>query len=585
MTLSSVTRYEGSGKHRPSARAREVGERIQEARQKRGLTRKALATSIGVNLWMVEKLESGERDPDELLGSIAEATDQGRGWLAHGGASPPRGEAFPDIRLPSAVGDEGAGSDGVVADEMPRRRPTMARNAILFSLALLLVVRFFTEVFGFLPAAGNFIDIPLLGLLALLAATQKRDTHLIARRSSFMLPVFAFVLICTASVLANGTRVEPAPVLVFLYGFLGPVGFYLATYRLWPAGEAIALSRLLIGLGVLELLVVVAIDLPRFATSGNPDTISGTFGNNAYQLVFFLILFAALVAGIATFEAGTLTARLAPFLLGGAFLVIFLAQYRALLVATAICIVATALMLGVVRGRGFATGVIAILLLVVALSYVASHFPTTKFKPTVEAIRQNPKVFVDARLAPFDSLLKLYSDSPQFVPVGTGPGTYSSRAWRTFADVGDPANAEGAEQHYASVIMGGRAYHTDVSDKYVLPQIKNTQALLGSRVATAPYSSYTSLLAEVGLLGFLTIIAIYGLAIGKAVRLALTTMRDATTNDPLPALALATAISFLLLLQMGFLDNWLEVPRVTVPAWLILGVVTKEVDARRVSKT
>jgi hypothetical protein len=47
-----------------------------------------------------------------------------------------------------------------------------------------------------------------------------------------------------------------------------------------------------------------------------------------------------------------------------------------------------------------------------------------------------------------------------------------------------------------------------------------------------------------------------------------------------PALALATTVAFLTLLQMGILENWFEVTRVTFIAWAMFAVVCKELDAR-----
>ena len=52
------------------------------------------------------------------------------------------------------------------------------------------------------------------------------------------------------------------------------------------------------------------------------------------------------------------------------------------------------------------------------------------------------------------------------------------------------------------------------------------------------------------------------------------------TDDPLPALALATTVAFLTLLQMGILENWFEVTRVTFVAWAMFAVLSKELDAR-----
>jgi DNA-binding XRE family transcriptional regulator len=542
-----------------------TGRRIAEARLDRQMTQTRLAHSIGVNLWTIDRLERGEVDPSGFLLPIADATGKPLQWFESN--NEPRVPEESRIRSTEPLSSEAAGG----------------RRLVLGTIVVLVTIRFFTEVFSVLPGAAAFADIPLLMLLSFAVVTRKRGTDSSGRTQStatFLIPAVLFLAIATVSAVANLSRVEPAPALVFLYGFLAPVLFYYATYRLWPPGESRALSRTLVALGVLQFAVVVVVDLPRFAAEGNPDEISGTFGNNAYQLVFFLIIFATLVAGIATFEKGRTAARFAPLLLVSTFIVIFLAQYRALLVATAISVVAAGMLLSSVRGRGFMTAAVALMALVLGFSYVASHFPTTKFAPTVTAIRANPGEFISGRLVPFREALRLYGDSPQFIPIGTGPGTYSSRAWEIFAGVGNPANAEGSEQQYASALTGGRAYRTDVSDKYILPHIAFAESVLGSKALKSPFSTYTSLLAEVGLTGFLTVTFIYLLGLTRAVKSAVGIMRIAEPGDALPALALATAVAFLLLLQMAFLENWWEVARVTVPTWMLLAVVTKELDSR-----
>jgi hypothetical protein len=123
---------------------------------------------------------------------------------------------------------------------------------------------------------------------------------------------------------------------------------------------------------------------------------------------------------------------------------------------------------------------------------------------------------------------------------------------------------------------------TDVAQKYVLPQLQSGPIVQGSHAVASPYSSYASLLAEVGIAGFALISMAYLRALGRAwgmarFALAATTSRS---GDPLPALALATVIAFLTLVQMAFLENWFEVTRVTFVAWALLAVSSKELDAR-----
>jgi hypothetical protein len=365
-------------------------------------------------------------------------------------------------------------------------------------------------------------------------------------------------------------------VLVFLYGFVAPFAFFTAVHRLWPVGNALSASRLLVALGVTQLVVVALIDLPRFLESRNPDVISGTFGTNAYQLVFFLLVFIALLAGIFTLEPRRSAARAAPILVGLSLLTIFLAQYRALLVATAVCIVTIGLLLGR-RGRGLVTAAVVVGAFVATLSFVASAFPNLRFAPTIETFQRSPGFYAAKRLETFSIIGDLYTESPQAIVAGTGPGTFSSRAWSTFARA-ESASASNVAGGYVTALTGGSLYRTDVSERYVLTALQQPGGSL--RAVTSPFSSYTSLLAEVGVLGFLLIVFIYLRATAHAIRMAFRSVARAIPGDPLPAVLITSAIAFIALLQMAVLDNWFEVARVTLPSWALLAIAAKEYHAR-----
>jgi len=541
------------------------GTRIAQARRRAAMNQRELAERLEVRPWKIEQIETGSVDPREWAESLERILEMPRGWLSH----PPESPGI------------GAASDRVFSKPLtPAER--LDRNIILGILAVLATIRFFTTTVALLPGAGNFIDIVLLPITLIAVASRSEVGARRDRSSSFAFntPVLVFVVICAVSVVLNVTRVAPAPTILFVYDFLSPLVFGWAALKIWPAGQTAALSRLIVGLGVLQFFVICLFDLPTFVSSRNPDDIAGTFGGNAYQLVFFLLVFAALVAGIATFEPGRLTARLAPLLFGLIFLVIFLAQYRALLLSTALTVLFVSLLLGSRRGKGVVIGSVAAVTLVAGLAYVSAHYPSFKLAPTIAAVRENPTFFLTARLEPGRDVLSLYGDNALFAVVGAGPGTYSSRAWRTFAEVGDPSSAEGAEAPYASALVGGVAYTTDVSKKYTLPRLERSRAVLGSYAVTSPYSSYLALLAEVGVVGFAAMIFIYGKALLTSIRTALATMRIAAPDDPLPALALATSVSFFLLVQMAFLENWWEVARVTIPSWMMLAICVKEYAAR-----
>jgi transcriptional regulator with XRE-family HTH domain len=534
-----------------------VGLRVADARRALGLSQKRLADRIGISLWMLNAIESGTADAASHLSNIADVTGRPEAWFE---ASAVRVPASVPLDRPHFVA-------------RARSYAMTGRDLVLGSISLLVLVRFFTEVVPVIPRAANFVDIPIFLVLSAVALTHPRTK---TRALALAIPVSVFLGLSALSVAVNLSRVAPGPVLVFLYGFLAPIGVGAAVYRIWPVGHASSLSRLLVAVGVVELLVVVLIDVPRFISSGNPDVVSGTFGTNAYQLVFFLLLFTALLAGIYTFEKQRLSARLALPLFAAILGTIFLAQYRALLVTTALTVLFIGFLLGT-RGRGIVAVTVVAGSFAVSLSYIAQHFPRLGFAPTVSVLRHNPSLYVTKRLKAADSVINLYSDNPRFIFTGSGPGTFSSRAWQTFAKASSTSRSN-VQGRYVGLI-GGSGYQTDVSEKYVVP-LERGPVVGGSHAVTSPFSSYVSLLAEVGVIGFVVIVSIYLVAAGRAIGMTVRAMSSAPSGDPRPALLIACATGFVVLLQMGFLENWLEVTRVTFIVWMLFGVTSKEFAGR-----
>lgn len=533
-----------------------VGGRIAAARQNRGMSQRDLAEAIGVSPWLVDRLERGEIPSGGHVDVIAGATETNQDWF----------RVSPAVRSRTAAGTVALPHLGIVG-----------RNVVLGALALLVTIRFFSEVVPIVPRAANFIDIPVLLtlLIAAMFVPASRPGPAYLRVGA---PAAAFLVLAIVSSTINSGRTAPAPVLVFIYGFLAPVAVYAAVYRIWPPREAGALSRLLVWLGLLQLAVVALVDLPRFVTSGgNPDLISGTFGTNAYQLVFFLLVVAALLAGIFTLEPGRRVSRFVPLLILAIFGVTLLAQYRALLATTVVGMLVVAVMLGR-RLRGFVVAALALGAFALAFSYVASSFPALRLQTTASTLTESPWTYLDARLNAARPVERLYSDHPEYVVTGSGPGTFSSRAWQTFANAGSTSqsNVQGA---YVQTLTGG-IYQTDVSQKYVTSQAQSRPVIQGSYALSSPFSSYFSLAAEVGMLGLALMAGLYVAAFLRTFHRARSEVANARRDDPLPALALATTIAFLTLLQMGVLDNWFEVTRVTFIAWTMFAVVSKELDAR-----
>jgi transcriptional regulator with XRE-family HTH domain len=536
---------------------------ISEARRSAGLTEKALAERLGVSMWEVERLESGEIDPSRYAEALERHTGRPRSsFRLDRPSSEESAEPRPSTAEPGLISPAEATGERLV----------------LASIAALVIVRFFTEVVPVVPRAANFIDIPIVAVLVVAAlfrppVRESRDLF-----SRWVPPLaVAFLALSAVSAVINPSRVDIAPALVFVYGVLSPLLVYGAVRRLWPVGRALAASRLLIALGVVQIVVVALIDIPRFVGANNPDDITGTFGTNAYQLVFFLLLFVSLLAGIYTYERQRLVARFVPILIALSLVTIVLAQYRALLVTTGLVLLLCAVILGGRRSRGLIAAGTAVAAFMAALAFGAAKLPILKLDQT---LNQDPASIASQRVKIAGQVERLYNDEPQFIITGTGPGTFSSRGWQTFA--GSEANSESnVAGSYALKLTGGHAYRTDVSDRYVQPLLERRGGeVAGSRAVKSPYTDYLAVAAEVGVLGLLILALIYVGAFIAALRRTIAAARSPLPSDPLPALLLTTTIAFFALLQMGLLDNWLEVTRLTFIAWALLAISTKEFDAR-----
>jgi hypothetical protein len=539
-----------------------VGRRVAAARHAHGLTQRDLARALGLSLHAIDRIEAGIKDPALHLPDIAVVTRRPAEWFV---------ETPPEPSAPSAAGDERA-IDATSTG-------TVGRVMVLGAIVLLVTVRFFTEVVPVLPRAANFIDIPIF-LALVVAATCTLAGRLGPAYLRVGLPATAFIVLAVVSATVNADRALVAPVLVFIYGFLAPLAVYAVVYRIWPPGNAASLSRILVWLGLVQLTVIALIGLPRFATSRNPDFISGTFGTNAYQLVFFLLVVASLLAGIFVLEPRRAVARFVPLLILAIFVVILLAQYRALLASTIVVVLVVSALLGT-HFRGALVAILAVIAFGIAFAYVVSSYPGLRLGGTATTLTQSPSTYVVQRYRATRPVAGLYRDYPLAVVIGSGPGTFSSRAWQTFANA-ESASSSNVQGGYAQRLTGG-VYETDVSRRYVEPQRREGAIIEGSRALSSPYSSYLSLAAEVGLVGLALMTSIYLAVLVRSIRIARREVARATPGDPIPALAIATAVGFLTLLQMGFLENWLEVTRITFLVWAMLAVVSKELDSRSAS--
>jgi len=431
------------------------------------------------------------------------------------------------------------------------------------------VTRLFTEKLGWLPDWANFLDYPMLVLFAAYVLRRIRGRRGASKETGFGLLASFLIINIGISMLVNLDRLHPGAASLFIMGLLEPLAFMALAYRLNPHREVVgALAKVLVFVGWLQIVVVGIMDVPTFLVTRNPDLISGTFGKNAYQLTFFLLTWNALVLSDKAETRQRALRQVSILMIQAAIVVIILlAQFRSFLPFTAVTWIVTYIVVNQRPMRGFVAAAFGGSLLVGLFVAVNGLFPELKWGEVFELADRTDEVYESGKFQAVLNFGHLIADQPGVLAVGTGPGTYASRGFRTFSIAGE---GDVVNRIYRD-LFNSDYYVTDVAARYTLPVER--YFAFGAATTAVPWFSYLAIPAELGLPGLAIVLAIYG----KAIVVSWNASRKAIWTRPLAQWVL---IGLVLLLQMAFLENWLEVSRLTVPVWLVFGVVLAQVQTK-----
>lgn len=162
----------------------------------------------------------------------------------------------------------------------------------------MLTTRFFSETLGILPKGADLIDLIVIPffipvMVALFAMRVQKSGQIDNKLHNSLVRLVLFYLsISLISFIANYQRVNLPPAVLFLFGMLeGPILFILLNRLIKDKKKfGKTMSRFINFIVIVEFCAVIFVNIPMFVESGNPDVMSGTFGNNSYQFSVFLII-------------------------------------------------------------------------------------------------------------------------------------------------------------------------------------------------------------------------------------------------------------------------------------------------------
>ncbi|GBD06360.1 hypothetical protein HRbin21_00150 [bacterium HR21] len=472
----------------------------------------------------------------------------------------------------------------------------IVERLIVLSLGFFLVSRFLTEKLRLLPKWVDVLDMPVaLAIVAIgfllrpaLGAEASEEDRRVARLT------FLLLLSVAVSLLANADQVFLPAAVLFTIGFAGGPLLFLALSRWVQYREEFVrlFRRFLLGLLGFNLVVVLVWDFPAFFAYADPDRLSGTFGNNAYQFSFFLAVATGLLLGLG--ESWAMPRLVVVAIQVGLFALYYLLQFRAGFV---FFLIAYGTMLVALYGRRVIRGVLlsgvavffSALLIDAALEELVGRSQQRFTDYTSRAARgdlgysdlllllANPAEYLSyAKFQAFPATARMLWENPWVFLVGVGPGNYVSRAYYTF-------NVELRSTELKGKGVGGvvqqlfgvsKPWATEMSQRYLgtLPR----EIAFGSYLFASPYSSYLAPIAEIGILGAIAVFGLYGYMVRRSFQLVRRAREEAPEALPM---ALASLIGSVYLVGLGFVDNWWEVTRVVFPMWLLFWVAKTAVAA------
>ena len=456
------------------------------------------------------------------------------------------------------------------------------RPFLLYTLILsTITIRIFTEILGVLPRYFNLIDLPILCLALAILLFYRFGLLGVANIDvrygyrSLLYIMLAFTFVWFAAYFLNAHRVHLKPAASFLLMNIEPVLFAWIFLNLdFDKRDIRGAYRLLWLLGITQLFVAIPVQLPLYLAGASPDVVSGTFGFNNSQMCFFLVLLSGIVLGKWIYCNNNVYLLIMMPLV----LVFYAAGFKAMWLSYPLTIFLFLIAAKKIRVRwsqimGFAVLIIvgSLLLQQFVFSAKLSQSRFTKY------VLSNPMIFFETgKWQATVNIFRIYAENPLYALVGVGPGTYSSRAFRTFA----PGLGDIRRRTNVTLGLVEAGCMTDIARRYTLPLVLKRNPIGGSATFDGPFIQYASTLVEVGLIGgWLIFIGIYYRVFKRVI-----SILRSEADELGYILSGAAFMGMIFLFQMAIWDNWFEVVRVTIPLWIVVFMLFRweELNGRQV---
>lgn len=439
----------------------------------------------------------------------------------------------------------------------PRESWDVLQVGVLTLVVLLIAVRFFTESLPILPRFLNAADVFMVPVLSLPVAVRMLLRPVGAIRGTWYFAGLSLLFFAwAASWILNLGDVHWLGAVLFIAGLSTPVVFYLGLIN---GG----LQRVFVGranrlLYWLLLLNVAIAGAQAAMTTEQGDFVLGTFGGNQNQFAFFMAYMIAHELAYWRYVGIGLPRKL---VLAAVSVLFVMAGFQTLWVMLSLAVFATLIVMGGISVRTMkmvAQAAVMVPLLSLALASFAS-FPVFE---TLESVATNFGRLAKVQIA--RELPRLWLERPLSFLVGVGPGTFSSRGFRSIAIV---PGTDSADSTNVAAALVEPFYRNELADRLVLSWYNGGENVASGSNTAGPWTSYLAVPVEIGVFGAAVVFLIYLTTLGRLVR----RCRRSREGEE-QALAAWAIMAMLMLLGIAVVDNYLETTRYTLLVWLAVGM-------------
>jgi hypothetical protein len=340
-------------------------------------------------------------------------------------------------------------------------------------------------------------------------------------------------------------------------------------------------NKLLFFLIVFEFIVGV-MQVPIYLKTGESESIIGTFHGNAEQYAAFLMIGIFYLFGKSKTEPARkiLYNMIIPAMLA----LILLIENKASWLGIGLSVMYLLHRMGglEIYVTHKIKYIFAFSLLFLFALFVVLRSASTLYKyAAIQEAWESGNFSNLGKLKAYRDTFMSYSEKPYKTLVGSGPGTFYSRAANQFFELSDDmfivplTSLLGKKEEYrASDSMGGVINKAEKEPFFKTFFLENKIYLTGSGTVDDPFFSLVALLGETGLAGTFIYLGIYIIIFKR-----LSFYFDKWRNDSMMFPLVASTVGFLVyIMVISIYNNWLETGRLTTILWSMIAMVLKYGD-------